>query len=396
MKKYILIIIVWASQHAFSQNTNVYDFAPSAQFITNGTADGGGATGRNFNSTTHLTAGQYIILDCGISVPVDNITFGTFWSADTRYIPKSYTIGYSNDGVNFTNLVTEPNNHNLSPNHTFNTVWSRYWKITVTAVQDGETQSSISGLLLLAHGVGAAFNNSYWNGGSFGSTSVHYMGGNVGIGTTSPAQKLTIESAGTAGNDAWIQTRLGSSNASHTGLLITPAGSLSSSNVQWALGRYAATNDLRLWSWNGAADNVAMSILGSSGNVGIGTNDPGAYKLAVEGTIGARKVKVTTVSWADHVFHPTYRLPPLSEVEQFIQQHHHLPDVPSATEVEKNGIDLGDNQATLLKKIEELTLYIIEQNKRNEAQNDLLKKLNQTLEFQQREIEALKKQKQNE
>jgi hypothetical protein len=105
--------------------------------------------------------------------------------------------------------------------------------------------------------------------------------------------------------------------------------------------------------------------ISGGGNVGIGTmkiNDPN-YRLFVEKGIRTRKVKVDQAAWPDFVFHPGYRVRPLSEIEQFIQQHQHLPDVPSAAEVEKEGLDLGDNQATLLKKIEELTLYVIEQNK---------------------------------
>jgi hypothetical protein len=116
----------------------------------------------------------------------------------------------------------------------------------------------------------------------------------------------------------------------------------------------------------------------NTGSVGIGTSAPGDYKLAVEGIIGARKVKVTTTSWADYVFENDYTLPTLAEVENFIQKNKHLPGVPSAKEVEVNGLDLGDNQAVLLKKIEELTLYLIDQNKK--------------LADQQKKIETLQKE----
>jgi hypothetical protein len=104
----------------------------------------------------------------------------------------------------------------------------------------------------------------------------------------------------------------------------------------------------------------------------------------VNGNIRTRKVRVDQDTWADYVFESNYQLRPIKEVEQYIQKEKHLPDVPSAAEVKKEGLDLGDNQAVLLKKIEELTLYVIEQNKRiDEQQKQLLQ--------QQAKIEALEK-----
>lgn len=108
--------------------------------------------------------------------------------------------------------------------------------------------------------------------------------------------------------------------------------------------------------------------LDNQGNVGIGTSAPGSYRLAVEGTVGARKVVVTQASWSDYVFDKGYHLLPLREVQAYIDQFHHLPDVPSAREVHQQGLDLGGNQATLLKKIEELTLYAVAQDRQLEAQ----------------------------
>lgn len=118
-------------------------------------------------------------------------------------------------------------------------------------------------------------------------------------------------------------------------------------------------------AWQNVTGDVYLGT--TSGNVGIGTTTTGSYKLAVEGTIGARRIKVTQELWADYVFDSSYQLAPLQQVEHFIQQNKHLPDVPSAAAVKKDGLDLGDNQAVLLKKIEELTLYIIAQNKKLEA-----------------------------
>ena len=101
-----------------------------------------------------------------------------------------------------------------------------------------------------------------------------------------------------------------------------------------------------------------------AGSLGIGTTTPGAYKLAVKGTIGAQKVKVTQSGWADFVFHPDYQLPSLYEIEKYIKAHRHLPDIPAAAEVEKEGLDLGEMDRRLLQKIEEQTLYLIELSKR--------------------------------
>ena len=103
-----------------------------------------------------------------------------------------------------------------------------------------------------------------------------------------------------------------------------------------------------------------------NGNIGIGTTTPSPdYKLSVLGKIRATEIVVET-GWSDFVFDDNYSLKTLSEVEKFIKENKHLPDVPSASEVEKNGVSLGKSDSILLQKIEELTLYIIEQNKKIE------------------------------
>jgi len=98
------------------------------------------------------------------------------------------------------------------------------------------------------------------------------------------------------------------------------------------------------------------------GYVGIGTSTP-TNMLDVNGTIRAKEVKVES-GWADFVFAPNYQLRSLAEVEEFIDQNGHLPDIPTAKEIEQNGVSLGEINAKLLQKVEELTLYIIQQNKR--------------------------------
>jgi hypothetical protein len=138
-------------------------------------------------------------------------------------------------------------------------------------------------------------------------------------------------------------------------------------------------------------NTVSGLRMDKDGNVGIGCHDTKGNMLAVAGTALFTKVTVKALPWPDYVFHANYRLRPLSEVEQYIKQYNHLPEVPSATEVEKNGIDVGDNQATLLKKIEELTLYLIEQEKQIKRLCDENKKMN-LLRKEVEEMKAILKQ----
>lgn len=107
---------------------------------------------------------------------------------------------------------------------------------------------------------------------------------------------------------------------------------------------------------------VQLTVKGN-GNVGIGTRNHKDYKLAVEGTIGGRRVKVTQESWADFVFHRNYQLPALSEVEDYIRENQHLSGIPTEKQVKEEGIDLGEMNKLLLQKIEEQMLYIIQLNK---------------------------------
>lgn len=100
-------------------------------------------------------------------------------------------------------------------------------------------------------------------------------------------------------------------------------------------------------------------------------------KLSVNGAIRCKRLVVLQTEWADYVFDSCYKRPSLAYLEQYIKDHKHLPDIPSAKEAVDKGVDVGDCQAILLKKVEELTLYMIEQNKKMEQvihDNEELKK----------------------
>lgn len=102
-------------------------------------------------------------------------------------------------------------------------------------------------------------------------------------------------------------------------------------------------------------------------SLAIGTTDDHGYKLAVNGIIRSKEIKVEAGPWPDYVFKPTYNLPALSELKKFIEKNYHLPDMPSEAEVVKDGISLGEMNMQLLKKVEELTLYLIDIKKENEV-----------------------------
>ncbi|MFI5161966.1 MAG: hypothetical protein ACHQHN_11850 [Sphingobacteriales bacterium] len=114
-----------------------------------------------------------------------------------------------------------------------------------------------------------------------------------------------------------------------------------------------------------AYDNLMVKY-DSNGNVGIGTINTNGYQLAVNGNIHARQVNVDLNNWNDYIFSPGYPLKTLSEVKTYIDKNHHLPDIPSEQEMVKNGLNVGEMNKLLVKKVEELTLYLIEQNKRIE------------------------------
>jgi hypothetical protein len=175
-------------------------------------------------------------------------------------------------------------------------------------------------------------------------------GGSVGIGTMNPQANLHIgKQEATAGTTGQI-ARLILQPYGHTG---GPWKFICRDNASSAF--------LDLFY-----GNIHSMTITSSGSVGIGTINPD-QKLTVKGKIHAEEVIVDlSVPVADYVFAKDYSLMPLHKVEQYVHQNSHLPDIPSATEIKEQGLSMGEMQNKLLKKIEELTLYVIEQNKKIE------------------------------
>jgi len=210
---------------------------------------------------------------------------------------------------------------------------------------------------------------------SFAQNNTFPSSGNVGIGTTSPDYNLDIHGKLFVRGDGVYHNNPGSGDL-QIGYGLVPPGTLGEVS-RLSLQPYGHTGGP--WKFI-ARDDAASAFLDinygtlhaltihHAGNVGIGIMNP-TSKLEVNGNIRAKEIKVETTNWPDYVFEQDYKILGLDELDAYISENHHLPDVPSAKEVEANGIALGETNKLLLKKVEELTLYLIEQNKKIIAQN---------------------------
>ncbi|WP_062057760.1 tail fiber protein [Sediminicola sp. YIK13] len=182
--------------------------------------------------------------------------------------------------------------------------------------------------------------------------------GNVGIGKTNPSQKLDVN-GGIQSHSFVLEDPVLGSNSDFTALYREDVGS-DNAIVKLRIGDDALGGfnvGYKYWS---TGEWVSTFFVNNYGKVGIGTTSPDS-KLTVKGNIHAEEVKVDlSVPGPDYVFKEGYDLMSLGETQKFIKKHGHLPNIPSAKEMEENGLELGIMNMKLLEKIEELMLYVID------------------------------------
>ena len=248
----------------------------------------------------------------------------------------------------------------------------------------------------------------FWTGSSWDwkSNLVLKPSGNVGIGTTSPSHRLQVENG---------HLSVESSSSYGLGLYRKTTAANTGQALYWYTNNSAGTKtqngfflgkmtDATSGSEDGYIETAVMLngslsrnvmnfygdkvIIKNGVNLGIGTTIP-SEKLEVNGTIRSKEVKVEASPWPDYVFTDNYQLTTLKELEAFIKSHKHLPEIPSASQIEANGLQLGEMNALLLKKIEELTLYTIQQSKEIEQQESKNKELEKKLAANNLQLGAL-------
>lgn len=334
---------------------------------------------------------------------------GTFINQSSQFDSKSLIIQSNNGGRGLANgaqleFVIPANTDGTNP-------WGQARIITVAG---NSNTSDATGKMIL--GTRRMFNKvgtgATWY---YGDDITIDGGGNVGIGITNPQTDLHIVGTGTdkdgdnsrplVGGGLIIQGNTGTRSTTSGAQLefATPTGSNNSG--MWGQARIIAVN--------GTANNGEVRgkmILGTrrnfdklgtgaqyyygddlvidqAGNVGIGTTTP-KEALSVNGNIRSKQITVELANWPDYVFKKAYHLPSLQDVKTYIDQNQHLPEIPSEQQIAKEGLNLGEMNKLLMKKVEELTLYLIEKDQKevqqakiNKMQEERIHKLEQQLDL---------------
>lgn len=266
-------------------------------------------------------------------------------------------------------------------------LWGQYWGAAVGIQNSSSSYYAFSVIGNM---------NSDGTAASGGYKPLLWVQGNalVGVGTNAPQHTLDVNGDGgfqgaitVSKSDPSIGGQIVISNPAKTA-----AGAASTWKIYNMTGDYG--NSLQFWAY----DNTGCTTGGmcanrltlmDNGNVGIGTESPQSL-LAVAGTVTAKEVMVTQTGWSDFVFDPGYSLPSLRGIEAYVREHRHLPGIPATGDIERDGLDLGGLVRTQMQKIEELTLYAIEAEKRADRAEASVTQMQAELEALKAEVDRLK------
>jgi len=287
------------------------------------------------------------------------------------------TISLSNGGGSFT-LPTLNDTDAQTLSITGNTLTISNGNSVQLPVHGNQTITQNGAIVTLSNGGGSFTDSDSQNLTLTGNTLSISNGNTVTLPTTNivAGTNVTINGTGTAATP-YVISATDKSIYANNGTI----NQASTTNGN----RIVTMNDSNIWFKSATTDTNGKIYIGTTATYPTTT---GNYKLFVEGGILTEKVKValrSTANWADYVFDEKYKLMPLKEVEQFVNVNKHLPGIDSAAALADKGIDVAEMQSKQMEKIEELTLYAIDQDKKIEVQQ-------QAIENQNKEIEALKMQ----
>ncbi len=222
----------------------------------------------------------------------------------------------------------------------------------------GAAYTAGSGLTLTGSSFAAQNTTALWN--------ANKLQGNA-IAATAPTSGQVLQWNSTS--SVWTPTTISSGTTYTAGTGVTLSGSTINTYFTSVAGGHIINNNTGNVHFGGAAGSTSKVIIGNGiGYIATTTGAPGTYRLYVQEGILTEKLRVATLgttAWADYVFANDYQLMPLADVENFIKEKSHLPNVPSAKEMQANGLDVVEMAAKQMEKIEELTLYIIALDKKN-------------------------------